>query len=126
MPVLSAVEGTSVALKSYKQNQKLLLFSPNLEFQSFELWSFKSVPEFVCSAYRKEVPLFGTSADKAMAFHRNQFREMTCRRTPKTSKPLRVFESLWLLICVNPRLKNLCPFVFIRGSFCVFCVFLWP
>jgi hypothetical protein len=52
--------------------------------------------DFVCSAYRKEVPSFRTSADKAMAFHRNSFREMACRRrvrrslsevgTPKPSK----------------------------------------
>jgi hypothetical protein len=100
---VSSIENPAAILspKSDKQNQKLLLFSPNPEFQSFELWSFKSVPEFVCSAYRKEVPLFGTSADKAMAFHRNSFREMPCRRTPKPSKHLRVFESLWLLICVN-------------------------
>jgi hypothetical protein len=47
-----------------------------------------------------------------MAFHRNSFREMTCRRTPKPSKPLRAFDSLWLLIRVNlcnPWLLSLRP-----------------
>ena len=73
VPVLSAVEGTSVAPKSYKQNQKLLLFSPNLEFQSFELWSFKSVPEFVCSAYIKKPGSFGIRRTRQWPFTETSF-----------------------------------------------------
>ena len=98
----------------YPQNQtnktKKSIVSPVLPSIEYQVSSIKptcfgrlrqSVSDFICSSYRKEVPLFGTSTDKAMAFHRNSFREMPCRRTPKPSKYLRVFESLWLLICVT-------------------------
>jgi len=65
--------------------------------------------DFVCSAYRKEVLSFGTSADKAMTFRRNLFREKDCRRTPKPGKSLCVpcafvAKTKSVLICVNPRL----------------------
>ena len=63
----------------------------------------------VCSAYRKEVPSFGTSVDKTMAFHRNPFRENALPQNAKAGQRT-------VSICVNQCQKNLCALGVLCGK----------